>query len=73
MYRTGGDYRLEQSVIRFTRNMITGCTSIILIQDNLVESTEAMLVRMSSTNPELITTSSPDILTVIIEDSDSKL
>jgi hypothetical protein len=52
--------------------MTTGCVSIILIQDDLVEDTEAVLVRISSTNLELITTNTPDILTVIIEDSDSK-
>ena len=73
IFYTVDDYRLEQSIIRFTRETTTGCVSITLIQDNLVEMTEAMLVRMSSTNLELITTNSLDILTVIIEDSDSEL
>ena len=53
--------------------MTTQCVSIILVQDNLVESKETMLVRMISTDSKLITTTSPDILTVIIDDSDSKL
>ena len=73
IFYTGEDYRLEQSIIRFTRDTTTQCVSIILVQDNLVESRETVLVRMTSTDSKLITTTSPDILTVIIDDSDSKL
>lgn len=73
IFYTGEDYRLEQSIIRFTRDTTTQCVSIILVQDNLVESRETVLVRMTSIDSKLITTTSPDILTVIIDDSDSKL
>lgn len=53
--------------------MTTGCVSITLVQDNLVERTETMLVRMISTTPQLIMTNSQaDFLTVSIEDSDSE-
>ena len=69
----GEDYRLEQNIVTFTRERTSGCISITLIQDGLVESTEAMLVRITAVSPQFITTIEPDILTVIIEDSDSEL
>lgn len=53
--------------------MAAGCVSITLAQDNLVEETETLLVRITSTNPQLIRTNQQaDFLTVSIEDSDSK-
>lgn len=69
----GEDYRLEQSIVTFTRERTSRCISITLIQDGLVESTEAMLVRITAVSSQFITTIEPDILTVIIEDSDSEL
>ena len=71
LFKGGDDYRLEQNVIRFTREMTNGCVSIDLIQDNMVENTETMLVRLTESNG-LATNPQADLFTVSIEDSDSK-
>ena len=73
LYIDEEDYWLQQDIIRFTRDITMGCVTFDLIEDNLVESTESLLVRIVSTNGTLIGTNAmADIITVSIEDSDSK-
>ena len=53
--------------------MATRCVSFELIQDNLVENTESMFVRIQNDDGHItIDQTNDDIVTFSVEDSDSK-
>lgn len=67
------DYRPGQQTINFTNETSYQCVYFELIQDNMVEVTESMLIRIQNMDGRLTTDSQSDIITFSIEDSDSKL
>lgn len=68
------DYRLEQEVLTFMPGTTLNCTSISLIDDDLVEGNtpEDIFVRIQSPDQQLITINTDsDIAIISIEDNDS--
>ena len=60
---------MEQTML-FTNETASQCVQFELIQDNLVEIEETMLFRVTS--QDIGTDSDQDLVTIAIEDSDSK-
>ena len=60
---------MEQTML-FTNETASQCVQFELIQDNLVEIEESMLFRVTS--QDIGTDSARDLVTIAIEDSDSK-
>ena len=68
------DYELQEQPLTFTPGITSRCVPIRLVQDNLVEGNvpETMLVRIFVTDQLIQTDEQSDIVTIMIEDSDSK-
>ena len=72
------DYELQEQLLTFMPGMTSQCVTIRLVQDNLVEGSipETIIVRVVRGDDGIIQTdqlSSSDIVTIFIQDSDSKL
>ena len=66
------DFRPEQQLLTFMPGTTFRCTSLEIINDDVVEERqESMLVRIGNTDGK-ITIGTPDIVLITIEDDDSK-
>lgn len=71
-FLAGEDYRPQQKTIGFNTELETQCVSFELMQDNLVENTESMVVRIRNDDRRISIDQTNDIVTFSVEDSDSE-